>query len=195
MDTPLEAWRPVPEFPTYEVSDLGRVRRIVPFKFGSTPAMRAAGYVLTPHPQGWGYLQVMLYRNHRAYPHVVHRLVAFAFLPSPRAEQTDVNHRDGVKTHNQAENLEWVTQSENQRHAARLGLAYAGERNGRAKLSADDVRRIREELTHSTGIRGWASLKHPAQRQYTLAAIAHRYGVSPSAIAWIRRRQHWTSVP
>lgn len=52
-----------------------------------------------------------------------HRLLALAFLPYGRLVDTmEVNHRDGIKSNNRLDNLEWVTPSENMEHAVRTGL-------------------------------------------------------------------------
>lgn len=54
---------------------------------------------------------------------MVHRLVAMAFFGCPEGyESMDVNHKDGNKGNNHVSNLEWVTKSENQRHALMNGL-------------------------------------------------------------------------
>ena len=52
---------------------------------------------------------------------LIHRLVAYAFLGDP-GPGYDVNHKDGNKRNNIADNLEWCTRKENVRHAFRTGL-------------------------------------------------------------------------
>lgn len=51
-----------------------------------------------------------------------HRLVAIAYLPNDDKNKREVNHKDGNKLNNCADNLEWVTPGENQRHAVETEL-------------------------------------------------------------------------
>jgi hypothetical protein len=88
----------------YEVSNLGRVRNA------------HTGQVLRPRKHNWGYQQVALFYKGQRKDCYIHDLVATAFVEGWR-EGLEVNHKNGVKTDNRAENLEWVTSSENQRHA------------------------------------------------------------------------------
>lgn len=109
-----EEWRSV-LCRTYEVSSLGRVRRAKPDRMG-----RCSFKVLKPWPQRGGYLQVRLCIGHKTQTWLVHQLVATAFFGARRG--LEVNHRDGNKTNNAIDNIEWVTSSENARHALRTGL-------------------------------------------------------------------------
>ena len=68
-----------------------------------------------------GYSRVKLYKNAQPKTFSVHRLVADAFIPN-KQQKDQVNHIDGNKANNTVENLEWVTQSENQIHAFQHGL-------------------------------------------------------------------------
>jgi hypothetical protein len=70
---------------------------------------------------GNGYKQVQIMRGGKRYTRYVHRLVAECFLENPR-NLPEVNHKDGNKANNTAENLEWVTRSENLLHSYRTGL-------------------------------------------------------------------------
>lgn len=70
-----------------------------------------------------GYLTVTLCRDNRLMTRYVHRLVAEAFHGPPNG--LHVNHKDGDKANNGAENLEWVTPRENNHHALRSGLKKA----------------------------------------------------------------------
>jgi len=78
-----------------------------------------------------GYARVELWENGVGKKHLVHRLVAAAFIPNPQGKP-QVNHIDGNKSNNRASNLEWVTQSENQIHAYANGLQRGHHVSGRA---------------------------------------------------------------
>lgn len=80
---------------------------------------------------------------------LVHILVAENFIPFKLLAQTQVNHLDGIKHHNEIDNLEWSTPKENTQHAFRTGLAdnNIGENSHLSKLSNDDVKRICELLS------------------------------------------------
>ena len=88
----------------YEVSNQGRVRNA------------HTGKLLKPQPFSNGYLFIQLFYKGEKKVMLVHRLVALAFVPGWR-EGLEVNHKDGNKKNNSAENLEWVTHSENHRHS------------------------------------------------------------------------------
>lgn len=97
-------WKPIPGFEgLYIVSDFGQVRGL------------KRGHCLRPNRKRTGYLQVTLSRGGVNHYRDVHRLVAQAFLPNPEGKP-QVNHKNGQKSDNRACNLEWVTESENQRH-------------------------------------------------------------------------------
>jgi len=79
------------------------------------------GRVVRQRHDGPGYARVELWQNGSGKKYLVHRLLAEAFIPNPEGKP-QVNHIDGDKANNALENLEWVTQSENQLHAYRAGL-------------------------------------------------------------------------
>lgn len=119
--TPGEAWRQVDGYP-YEVSDHGRVRRTV------RRSGVWSGRILRQAFDGHGYPFVVLCRDGQAKQIKVHKLVLAAFVgprPSPKHQ---CNHRDGNKRNNVLANLEYVTASENVRHAWRTGLHRRRER-------------------------------------------------------------------
>ena len=77
-------------------------------------------FELKQNESNFGYLRVGVGHSN---PQFVHRLVAQTFLHNPDPEWlTTVNHIDGDKKNNFVENLEWMTQADNNRHAWALGL-------------------------------------------------------------------------
>lgn len=91
-----------------------------------------------------GYKIVALCRNGIRKTKPIHRLVAITYLPNPK-KLKEVNHKNGIKSDNRVENLEWCTRQQNIKHAYTLGLRnHRGENNSNAKLTRDEVETIRE---------------------------------------------------
>lgn len=76
-----------------------------------------------------GYYQVPVSNENGRIDIIVHRAVANAFIPNPD-NKPEVNHKNGDKTDNRVENLEWVTRDENMRHRYRT-LGYKGSMFGK----------------------------------------------------------------
>ena len=72
------------------------------------------------------YLQVQITKHNVSRKEAIHRLVAKTFVPNPN-NKPQVNHIDGNKLNNNAYNLEWVTCSENLKHAHATGLKKASK--------------------------------------------------------------------
>ena len=105
----MEHWKPIAGYDGYEVSSLGRVRSMKHKKVK----------ILKPGNAGYGYLAVNLCKNGKVKYMKVHRLVAEAFIPNPQNLET-VNHIDEDKTNNNVNNLEWMTQADNNRYGTRI---------------------------------------------------------------------------
>jgi len=106
----LEIWRDIKNYEgIYEVSNLGRIKSIS--RNGTIKENR----ILKPN-KVMGYSQVGLQKYGTRKYKKIHRLVAEAFIPNPENKK-EVNHKDGNKTNNCVDNLEWVTTSENQLHS------------------------------------------------------------------------------
>lgn len=123
----MEIWKPVVGYETfYEVSNLGRVRRLdkivtAKSRWGGFREFFIKGKILSGSNYSNDYKFIPLCKNGTVKPQMIHRIVATAFIPNPE-NKPQVNHIDGNKKNNRVDNLEWVTQSENMIHAAKIGL-------------------------------------------------------------------------
>lgn len=117
----VEEWRTIEGFENYEVSNLGRVRRVEYIK---------------QREDFNGYPIVNLYKGGEGKTAKVHRLVAQAFIPNPN-NLPQVNHINEVKTHNIVTNLEWCSQQYNNSWGTRLDRIAAKHCKPIQQLSTD----------------------------------------------------------
>lgn len=116
-----QTWKPVMGYEEqYEISPLGVVRN------------RKTGGILAQPRGGNGlrYKFVHLYKNNKCKLRTVHRLVALHFIENPD-NKPQVNHKDMDQLNNCADNLEWVTCSENHKHAFKNGRKPTKSQLGR----------------------------------------------------------------
>lgn len=156
-----EEWKEIPGSDCF-ASSLGRVRLGLKETYG--------------YNNSSGYKSYGLVIDGRRQTKRVHRLVMLAFHgPSP----LDVNHKNGVKTDNRLENLEYCTKSENNRHAMRTGLNVPvyGTRNQFAKLTEAQVEDILLNMGH-----------------LSVTEIGKKFGVKNNLISYIRTGKAWRHV-
>jgi len=151
------------KFEGYSASSFGRVSGI-------------HGKILTGRPDSNGYERV----NVRLVDHRLHRLICAGFLPNENPSLC-VNHKDGNKANNRPENLEWVTPSENQKHAYRTGLRKRMQGVGHplSKVNAIDVAFIRE---------------YPESKGYQ-SKLMEMFDLSQSQVSAIRLGRSWKHIP
>jgi len=160
-----EIWRPVKGYEGYyEVSNYGRIK-------SSYRQCR----ILKPCVTQKGYLEVNLFINKVPSHKKIHRLVAEAFIEKI-IDNEMVNHKDGNKLNNIYSNLEWCNASKNNLHAYSIGLKNAkGYKNGRAKLSDQDIVAIRKSNSN-------------------YKELAIQYGIHCNYVHMIKRFANWNHL-
>lgn len=144
-------WRYVKGFEgLYMVSDTGKVKSLG--NGNSTNPQFSTHRILKTRYSTNGYEKVKLNKDGiRTHTHV-HRLVASAFIDNPE-QKPEVNHKDGDKLNNNASNLEWVTPSENQKHAFNLGMQVA-----RSGADSPCSKQIEQLTINGESVRVWGSI-------------------------------------
>lgn len=181
----IEEWRTVADFPNYEVSNLGRIRRTRPsYTTNPTTGRRIEqfpiGYLIKPKMKGKnGYLYVSLRTipNNPARNRHLHDLVCRAFHGAPPTSKHHVAHWDGIKSNCRAENLRWATQKENAADKKRHGTDPIGSRHGHAKLNENDVINLRLLANNISNKK-----------------LSEIFGISQATVSDILRRRKWKHI-
>jgi len=154
----------------YQISNLGRIKSLK----GRCPI------IMRTRTNKRGYIQTHLH-SHGYKTKTVHRLVAVAFINN-KENKPCVNHKNGIKTDNRVENLEWSTYKENTNHSIDIGVMSFNHVRGinhyRAKLNVYDVLEIRKKL--SSGATG--------------VLISKKYNVSNALVSKIKSNKLWKHI-
>lgn len=176
-----EIWSAISGFEgIYEVSNMGQVRsldRMIRSRWG-TPRHKQGG-IRKSRVGKTGYRYMILYKDGANETRKIHRLVASAFCRRPSGCDY-VNHKDGDKLNNHAENLEWVTASQNAAHAIELGLYVPtkGEDKSPSGLRNKDIDAIRRRILEMEPIQ----------------SIANDFNISRSVVMGIKTCRSWGDV-
>lgn len=163
----VEQWKQVVDWPEYEVSNLGRIKRIC----HATGAI--VGAVINPWKSKNGYLMVGLSRKSSVKTKLVHRLVAEAWIGS--IDGMDVCHNNGMRHDNRLENLRIDTRKGNMRDIYKHDTHIRGERCGTNKHSEALMRQIKEEIKAGGVVR----------------QIAMKYGIPASTLYGVAQGRTW----
>jgi len=163
-----EIWKDIAGFEgLYQVSNLGNVKRLISERVFEE---RLIGRNI----DRYGYVKRVLSKEGKMYFFTEHRLVAIAFIDNPNNKAT-VNHKNGIKTDNRVENLEWHTNSENMSHAIETGLKdQKGIKHHKCKLTEEQVLEIRKI--------GFSE---------TRMSLSKKYGISRTNVLGIIRGKFW----
>lgn len=172
----MEEWKDINGFENYQISNTGIVKN------------KSTDRILSQWVSSNDYLMISLNRNNKRYNFLIHRLVAEHFLNEPSIELQEaakytkhkkviVNHKDGIKTNNHINNLEWATYSTNKKHAHDNGLEKSrkGSSNAFSKLTEEQVVEIRKSIG-------------------TYKELSIKYNVSRSTISDIINRKSWKHI-
>ncbi len=163
----MEIFKKIKGYEYYHISNLGYVKSL---KFNKEIILKN---VISGG--GGGYYSVVLCLNNIKKRHFIHRLIAEYFIQNPE-NKPQVNHKNGIKTDNRVENLEWCTSKENTRHAHNTGLVnIKGENHYKSKLTESDVVFIRNSKKSNS-------------------ELANLFNVDRSNIRYIRIYKSWRHI-
>lgn len=156
----------------YEISECGDVRRL---------GRRLRGFTDSD-----GYLKYSLTMNdgERKAFHA-HRLVAEAFIGPAPSKAHEVAHNNGSRVANHYENLRWATRKENDADTVIHGTNRAGSKNGRAKISEQDVSDIRTK---------YRKIKD-REIKGKISDLARSYGLHHATLIGIATGKSWSHLP
>lgn len=151
---------------------------LFPYELSPNGELRRNGKLIKPSMHK-GYARVRLQNGRLSLRAYVHVLVATVFIGDPPGNHRVVNHIDGNKTNNHYANLEWVTMSENTKHAYNNKLASAkkGSEHASSLVKAEFVPII------------WA-----LRKRISSTIVGAFFGVSGSAIRSIWNEKNWVHI-
>lgn len=166
----IEIWRNILNT-NYEVSNIGNIRHI-----------KTKNYTKQSTSTTSNRFYVKIKINGKGKHLNVAREVAKAFISNPN-NLPQVNHKDGNKLNNNVENLEWISKSDNEKHAFanNLKTPTKGELSGMSKLKNEDVKFIKQNYK-------------PYDKVYGCHALGRMFNVNSNTISSIIRGETWKHI-
>lgn len=161
----FEIWKVIKDYPTYAVSNKGRVLNLRRNK------------LVKPSLKSTGHLHTKLFKNNTRYHTSVHRLVLTTFRPHAD-KSLFACHIDGNPSNNYLSNLYWGSAKENTADWYRHTGGFVGEKHPRARITQETVRLLREEYVKGVGI----------------TILARKYQLTVANVASVVYRQTWKHV-
>jgi hypothetical protein len=169
-----EIWKIVYGHDDYKVSNYGRIKSLRRYINRKVNPYWKDETILTGTLNWSGYIMVYLDGKQQR----LHRLVAKAFIPNTKDKKC-INHKNGIKTDNHVENLEWCTRKENNIHAWENGLINnRGEKQTNSKL---------------TDLNVW-EIKFLVSIGEEQKSVSNLFDVSPQTINGIIKNRTWKHI-
>lgn len=166
-DIPDEIWKPIKDYPDYEVSSLGRARS---YRKERCSVRQSYTTIMNGGLSSNGYRKISI-RNKDGMKSVwLHRIILLTFTEEPLDKKYEAGHIDGDHTNNCLTNLKWMTKAENEACKLLHGTHNRGEKCGTSKLSNDQAKDI---------------INLYSSKLYTQERLAQIYNVSSATISRI----------
>lgn len=173
--------KPVKEFEEfYEVDEEGNIYSLPRLMKTPTTQYLSKEKILKPYFNKKGYLIVDLRKDKIRKCKTVHRIVAETFIPNVE-HKPQINHKNGIKTDNRVENLEWCNNSENQIHAFANGLQKGNFKHHNSKLKLEDVLYIKNNYQKN-------------KKGYGIRCMAKKFNVSVKSIQQILQGKSYKNI-
>lgn len=154
-------WKTIPDFENYLVSDTGEIWSNIKNR------------KLSQWEHQNGYMIIDLTKDGKRYHKRVHRLALMAFVGNPSKGKEDCNHKDGNKTNNNFDNLEWVSRSENLLHKHRVLKRRSGRARNKHPITNKQIAEMR--TMHRS-------------KMYTLKQIREKFNIAKGTLDCILYR-------
>lgn len=174
----MEIWKTIEKYPDYAISNKGRLKRIkISSKF--CPAAKIGRILKLNSGKHWKYICYPFWNKKTKKSELkhIHKLVLETFIGYKSGFIG--NHKNGNKIDNRLENLEWVTRSEDTKHAHRIGLIKHKIGGTNCKLKIKDICLIKRLL---------------CKRSIKIDYIAKMFQVNQQTIYNIRNHKSWKEI-